>query len=167
MPENAITPLVLLVLGILLIILEVAVIPGFGVAGVMGLGLLVGGTIMVWTSYGASVGAATLFTAAAISVALIWWFFHSRASRLLVRTETITGDSSDVPSLTFLLGKQGTVLTPLRPSGAAMIDGDKYDVICEGEFLDKDTRVVVTHFTTNSIVVDRVRRSTGEEGQDV
>ncbi len=155
--NDPVTPVVLLILGLLLIVLEVAIIPGFGVAGVMGMALLVAGTAILWTIYGALVGGGSLLLSVIICGLVIWVFFKSRASRMLVMERQITGDSSDVPGMTWLMGRSGIVTKPLRPAGIAEFDGEPHDVISEGEFIDQGAAVVVIRINTNSIVVQRQR----------
>jgi len=157
MTSDPVTPIVLLVIGLLLIVVEIAIIPGFGIAGVMGMALLGAGTVVIWSLYGATVGAASLVLSAVICVLVIWVFFRSRASRRLILEGQIKGDSSDVPTMTWLKGRQGVVTKPLRPAGTAVIEGDPYDVISEGEFIDQGVAVVVLRIDTNSIVVERQR----------
>jgi len=140
-----------------MLLIEVAIIPGFGIAGVIGLILLGSGNVVVWGMYGATVGAGSMVLSAIISVLMVWMFFKSRAARRLIREEQITGDSSDVPSLTHLVGRTGTVTKPLRPSGTAEIDGDPYDVVSEGQFIDQGDTVVVIRISTNSLVVEKTR----------
>lgn len=162
MPSDAVTPIILLVLGLLLLVIEVAIIPGFGIAGVLGTGLLVAGTAVVWAVYGAAIGAASLLLSAVISALVIWLFFKSRASRRLIMERQITGDSSAVPAMTWLMGRAGVVTKPLRPAGVAEIDDEPYDVISEGEFIDQGVAVVVIRINTNSIVVERQREETNK-----
>jgi len=52
-----------------------------------------------------------------------------------------------------LVGKHGTTQSPLRPSGIALIDGKRVDVVSEGEFIDRDTAIEVTHTEGARIVV--------------
>ena len=157
MPTDPLTPITMLVFGILLLLVEIAIIPGFGLAGVLGAILMGAGTVIIWVTHGAIPGAASLVLSAIISVVMVWVFFKSRASRLLVREKKIEGDSSDVPSLTHLIGRTGVVVKPLRPSGIAEVDGDPYDVVSEGQFLDQGVAVVVIRISTNSLVVEKVQ----------
>ncbi len=157
MPSDPITPIALLVIGILLLLVEIVIIPGFGVAGIIGLILMGSGTVVIWATYGATWGAASLVISTLIAVVMVWLFFKSRASRFLVREKKIEGDSSDVPSLTHLVGRSGVVVKPLRPSGIAEVDGEPYDVVSEGQFIDQGTAVVVIRINTNSLVVEKVQ----------
>jgi len=58
------------------------------------------------------------------------------------------------------LGKNGSAFSPLRPAGIAVIDGERVDVVSDGEFIDAGMPVVVTRVDGNRIVVRRHRAST-------
>ena len=63
------------------------------------------------------------------------------------------GVSSQSPELMLFLDKEGRAMTDLRPSGTAMIEGKRLDVVSRGEYIDKDTNLVVIAVTANQIVV--------------
>ena len=52
-----------------------------------------------------------------------------------------------------LLGQPGTAATRLVPSGKALIGDELIDVITGGEFLDRDTAIVVVEVRGNRVVV--------------
>ena len=52
-----------------------------------------------------------------------------------------------------LVGKTGEVLTELRPSGTARIDGQPVDVISEGSFIAKGTQIVVLSVNGSRVIV--------------
>ncbi len=52
-----------------------------------------------------------------------------------------------------MVGRVGTAATPLRPAGAIDIDGERLDVVTEGEFLAAGTRVRVLYVQGNRVVV--------------
>ncbi|MBU2584899.1 MAG: serine protease, partial [Bacteroidetes bacterium] len=54
-----------------------------------------------------------------------------------------------------LLGKVGTAQTNLRPAGSALIDGKKYDVLADGEFLQKGDSIVVTSVSGIKVTVKK------------
>ena len=153
---EVIVPLVLMVLGLALIFIEIAIVPGFGLVGVAGGILLVGGAVVVWSTAGAAWGAAALLVACPLFVAALWFFFKSGAANRLVQHEKITGDSSSVAELKNLVGLPGIATSALRPSGIAEIEGKRYDVVTDGgEFVEKGESVVVVRIDTNSIVVEK------------
>ena len=54
-----------------------------------------------------------------------------------------------------LLDKKGKTITPLRPSGIAEIEGNRYSVVAEGEMINKGIEIVVINIKGNNIVVDQ------------
>jgi len=56
-----------------------------------------------------------------------------------------------------LLGREGTSLTVLRPSGMARIDGRKVSVLTAGEYIDRGARIRVTRAEGNRIFVREVK----------
>lgn len=56
-----------------------------------------------------------------------------------------------------LIGKQGIVMTTLRPAGKADIDGESHDVVSTGEFIEKGAKVVVSEVDGNRIVVKPIK----------
>ena len=55
-----------------------------------------------------------------------------------------------------LLGKQGKVLTELRPAGTILVNGGPVDVVSEGAFIGKEEIVEVVAVHGNRVVVRKV-----------
>ena len=55
-----------------------------------------------------------------------------------------------------LIGREGTVLTELRPAGSALIDDAPVDVVSEGAYLEKGTAVKVIAVNGNRVVVRKI-----------
>jgi membrane-bound serine protease (ClpP class) len=53
------------------------------------------------------------------------------------------------------VGKEGIAFTDLRPSGIALIEDQRLDVVTEGKYLDKDTKIVVVSVSGNQIIVNQ------------
>jgi membrane-bound ClpP family serine protease len=53
------------------------------------------------------------------------------------------------------VGSQGTVLSTLRPSGKIEVEGDIYEAMTEGSFIEKGEAVVVTRVMGSAVVVER------------
>ena len=114
--------LILVLIGAALIIIEM-LIPGFGIAGISGAAAVIAGLII-----GSNDPISALFSVAILVVIL---------SIAAEATDRVTAESAG------LIGKQGIALTALRPSGAALINGKRYDVLADGEFIAKDEPIVV------------------------
>jgi membrane-bound serine protease (ClpP class) len=58
-------------------------------------------------------------------------------------------------SLLLLKGKTGTAATVLRPSGKVDIEGEIYDAVTSGEFIDKGVAVTVTKIEATQLYVEK------------
>lgn len=145
---------ILLGIGFVAIGIEVFVLPGFGVAGLLGLGL-VGASIVLALVSGAPSGGdivralAILGAAAVITLAVLFaWIRHlpysTRFRRVMLQDghEAAEGYVSALPRAD-LVGKSGLAVTDLRPSGVAVFRDERVDVITEGDYVRQGTAVIV------------------------
>ena len=150
-------------LGLLLLVLELFIIPGFGIAGILGLICIF--TSILW-SYGVSNLNEGLWVLAGalllLSVSIVFIFRqlprmgeHSKGG-LFLSDAIQVGAKSNPDKLKFLLGKQGTVKTDLRPSGSIIIDSKVYEAISQGEFVEAKEKVEVISSEAYQVVVRRV-----------
>lgn len=170
--------LVLFGIGVLLLLAEIFVIPGFGVAGISGLVLVVGSLFAALVGNiglqfpGAEELASAVLTMAITMVLLIVMMFSlgrylprsERFSQLVLSPELSSlGGYVSADTIDDLKGKSGRSLTPLRPSGAADIDGERVDVISAGEFIPADTAIEVVRVSGSRVEVRRkLLEPTGE-----
>jgi membrane-bound serine protease (ClpP class) len=155
--NNLMFPLILQLIGIAVIIVEV-IVPTGGLLAFVSTGLLGGSLYLVFTRVSPAVG--YLFVAADMVVIPVTVFI---GFKLLARSpvslkKSLTkedGVQSQSPELEQVLGMEGKTLTPLRPSGVALIDGKRLDVVSRGEYLEKSTDIVVTSVTGNQIIVSK------------
>jgi membrane-bound serine protease (ClpP class) len=155
-------------IGLLLIAVEVFVLPGFGVAGILGgLALLGGlgsslvGAGATWEAIVTAVGRAALSLLLAILAGLALLRLFPRlpgGRRLILQTGLSSGAGyiSEPEGDRRWLGHRGTVVSPLRPSGIAQLDGERVDVVSDGDFLEAGTLIEVIRVDGNRIVVRSV-----------
>lgn len=146
--------LALALIGILLLVIE-AFIPGFGVFGVGG---LISMTASIFLSVRTPELALQYLMWASIAFVLaIFAIVRGISRRGLGKALTLHHDAHGyvVPrvDLTYLLGQEGKALTILRPAGTAMIQGERLDVVTEGEFLPAGTMVAVIRVDGTRVVV--------------
>jgi membrane-bound serine protease (ClpP class) len=158
--------------GLALLVLEVFVIPGFGLAGVLGIGALLAGLSLSLVGGGATwefvfqaVGRVIISILLALVASLVMLRFLPRlpfGRRLILETGLAAGEgyASAPAGDSNWLGKGGTAVSALRPAGIADIDGERVDVVSDGEFIDSGARIVVTRVDGNRIVVRRHQVST-------
>lgn len=158
--------------GLVLLVLEVFVIPGFGVAGALGIAALLGGLSLSLFGAGASwefilkaAGRVVFSLLLALVASLAVLRFLPRlpfGRRLILETGLLAGagGGSAPESDRNWLGKSGTAVSPLRPAGIAEIEGERVDVVSDGELIEPGVPIVVTRVDGNRIVVRRHRVST-------
>jgi membrane-bound serine protease (ClpP class) len=104
----------------------------------------------------AVLGASVVITLA-ITVA---WFRHlptSRRFRGLIHSDAATTAEGFLSALPRgdLIGKTGVAITDLRPAGVATVDGERMDVVTEGEYIPSGVRVEVIRTESYRHVVRR------------
>jgi membrane-bound serine protease (ClpP class) len=145
---------ILLGAGLIALGIEVFVLPGFGVAGIVGLVAI--GTAIVLAMLGggptpADVTQALLVLGAslALTAAVIYaWFRHlptsTRFSGLLLHQSVDrAGGFLSAPERHDLVGQDGVATTDLRPSGTATFGEERVDVVADGEYIPAGTRIRV------------------------
>lgn len=149
------------VLGIAALILEIFFVPGFGVAGVIGIILLGWGVLLISVDIFQATQALTVALVVTL-VALMggaWLatkFKFWRRVALVDRQKREEGYLAPQRDLEQLLGLQGVAATPLRPAGSALIDGRRIDVVTEGEFISPGTQVVVFKIESTRVIVKAI-----------
>lgn len=142
----------LLGLGLILLSVEVFILPGFGIAGVLGLAAVSGAAVLAMLGAlptGADVLQAVLVLGAGmvISAALLFaWLRHlpssARGSGLLLREGIGAKEGYRSGAVrTELVDRQATALTDLRPAGIADVEGERVDVVTEGGYIKAGTLV--------------------------
>src|SRR5699024_3448601 len=139
--------IVLLILGIILIILEFFV-PG-GIIGLLGFGAILGSLFMSGYDFGHMLISIAIALVVGIVAAVILYRSIGmekgifRHIILRDRTTTELGYVSSVNRLE-LIGLVGKTVTPLRPSGTAIFENERLDVVSEGGFveIDKEVKIV-------------------------
>jgi membrane-bound serine protease (ClpP class) len=142
----------LLVVGCLLVLAE-TILPGM-VAGVLGILCIMGGVVAGYAKFGTPIGHYILLgVAVALVVGAVVWvrvFPETRLARIFISEQSVGNLDVEKPAL---LGQTGTALSHLRPSGVALINGKRVDVITEGSMIEKDTPVKVIALEGLRVVV--------------
>ena len=169
--------IVLFIIGIGLIIAEVFVIPGFGVAGIAGIA-----AVMISLSLAmlknidgfdftfvptADIGAAFLMVSSVMVVGVLLLIFasknlaDSKAFKRLTLSTVQNKDQGYVISASLeksLEGQEGVVVADLRPAGKIEINDEQYDAQSDGEFIKAGTKVIVRKQQGAYLIVNQVRK---------
>jgi membrane-bound serine protease (ClpP class) len=144
----------LLGLGAIALAVEIFVLPGFGVAGVLGGLAIVTSMVLAMIGKHPSTGdvaqaLAVLGASLFITLAVIYaWLRHlpnsGRFSGLLLRGAVHKSQGFvSAPTRGDLVGRDGVAVTDLRPSGTARVGDERLDVVTEGEYVPQGSRVQV------------------------
>lgn len=161
--------------GLVLLAVELFVIPGFGVTGIAGTLAILGGLSLsligagaTWDLVVAAVGrvAVSLLVALAASLALLRFLPRLPFGRRLILDTglgALAGYASAPEGDRRWLGRRGTAASPLRPAGIADLEGERVDVVSEGEYIAAGTPIEVVRVEGNRIIVRRVRGGSDKE----
>jgi len=175
----------LILIGLLLISIEIFVIPGFGIVGMLGLLSFFAGVFMAMVpilpnldhapdfipqiSIQPFLEAAMLNTSVAIILIAVGAYLVGKYmpkmplfDGIILQTSTSSADgyvASDVEENSKLIGEEGVTMTPLHPSGIALVNKKRIDVVSDGSFIDKDEPVRVKFVQGPRIVVVPVSAS--------
>lgn len=168
------TELLILLAGVVFLGAELFITPGFGALGIIGIGLIAVAMVMSfqgfvlpapempWEQEILEQNLLRVFGSIAGSVLLIFIFFWQVFPRLSqvvpgpYLSATLAGTSVRTEaSAAISVSARGIVEKPLRPSGTVRIGDRSYDVVTEGEFIEKGAPVFVLEVEGNRIVVAR------------
>ncbi len=155
MNNNLNLTVILQLVGVLVIIAEI-IIPSGGILSVLAVGLFGYSLYIVFSQVSASAG--MVFVMADIIVIPILVYFGIKVLAkspvtLRARLSKKDGVTSQNLEQNRYLGMVGRAVTDLRPSGVAIINESRIDVVTRGEYLEKQTEIVVTAVRGNQIIV--------------
>lgn len=89
-------------------------------------------------------------------ISMVLWmklFPKTKAGGKLTLKTDLADAKAQEPGLDELIGKEGVAVTDLKPSGIAMIDNHRIDVITQGEMIDKGKPIFVIDVNANRVIV--------------
>ncbi len=167
--------IIVFVIGVILLLLEIFVIPGFGITGVLGilaiisslfLGLLPSFDFITPESFESALW--QLAIALVLSIIFTYFLFKyllpkSEIWNSFILKEKIQSNSGYDGTITrkgkeILPGQKGIALSDLRPSGIALIQNLRIDVVTQGEYIDKGEDIEVVAKDGLRIIVKKISK---------
>jgi membrane-bound serine protease (ClpP class) len=168
---------VLFLVGIAFLAVELLVLPGFGIAGVMGIGLIGVSIILACQTFvvpatvydlQTTTGAVGTLVLSSVIFLVIAYFMTTYLGRIPILSQLVLtpapaqsgGEESEVedsripPEKKIPVGAYGETMTILRPGGRAMIDGEPVDVVSTGDVIAAGVKVRVVEATYGRIIVE-------------
>jgi len=169
--------ILLFVVGVVFIGIELFVVPGFGLFGIGGILMVIASLVLAGQDFIVPESDAQFEKLAWSMLPILGAFGGVIAGGFLLqkvfpnsplfrrlaleppqpRESSIDGtDSEAIVDWSHLLGRKGEAVTPIMPSGKARIDGKVYDVITDGQVVDKGESIEVVEAVGNRVVVQKV-----------
>ena len=155
MNRSLFLPVALQLVGVLVIIAEI-IIPSGGLLAILALGIFGYSLYFVFANVSLSFGIGFVLADVILIPVLVYFgikFMARSPVTLRTRLSKTDGVTSQSPDQNRWMDCAGRALTDLRPSGVAMIDGQRLDVVTRGEYIDKQTPIVVIAVRGNQIIV--------------
>lgn len=140
----------LILAGIILILAELLLIPGVGVAGILGVLSICGASWYAFAVLGPLTGAiVTIFNVVALAV-LTCFALRSRTWKKFELNTVIEKKESEI---NVNVGDRGRTVTRLAPMGTASISDTRMEVTALEGMIDAGTEIEVAHIEKNKIYV--------------
>ncbi|MGI6450390.1 MAG: NfeD family protein [Desulfitobacteriia bacterium] len=148
----------LIIVGIILIFLEIFIIPGFGIAGIPGIIIMLFGVYLAADNFAEGV----IYLLVTFLVTGLLIFIGLKTGHLKKIWRKISLDEKQNSNQGYIApkeeyvhyqGKTGTALTLLRPAGSALIEGERVDVVTEGSFIAKGSKIKVIAVEGTRVIV--------------
>lgn len=140
-------------MGIIFLLLEILVVPGTTVVGLIGAGMLVGAVVTAFSTFGVTAGVLTLVGSLLISVLAIVLALKSNTWRKAMLNTEIDGRVNVVEPDKILVGDEGMAITRLNPMGKALFRDEFFEVTSKSNLIAENTPIVVVKVDGNKIIV--------------
>ncbi|HOY67660.1 MAG TPA: NfeD family protein [Candidatus Ozemobacteraceae bacterium] len=154
--------LAMLIGGLILLFVEVALIPGFGLTGVTGILVIIAGLGLAFWKLDIRLAVLYSFGSMAALIGLILWaiyiFPHTSVGKKFVLETKISIEDGYTATrdLERYVGMEGIATSDLRPSGIARIGDERLDVLSDGEFVPRQSRIKVLRVRNGALIVGAI-----------
>ena len=144
---------VLILVGFLFLLLEILVLPGISVAGIIGFVLIAIGVWQAYAVYGSLAGSLTLVGCIVFSAGGLYYSLKSGTWKWAALNKNVEGKVNLVDAGNIKPGDSGRAVSRLAPMGKALINDEYFEVKTQGDYVDAGTEVEVISIDFNKITV--------------
>lgn len=145
--------IILICLGVVFLLLEVLVIPGTTVAGIVGFAMIFVGLWQAYASKGIMEGHITLGLTIVITAVTLYFSFKAGTWKRMALKTSIDSRMDQLEGIIIKEGDSGNTVSRLAPSGKALINNEIVEVHTFGEFIDQEVEISVISVKDNKIFV--------------
>ena len=143
----------LILVGLVLIFAEILLIPGIGIAGVLGLLSMGGSCFYAFNQLGTNAGVIVTIVNAALIVALTIWVLRAKTWKRFTLNTNIDSKAIDLIEDKLSVGDRGRTLSRLSPMGSAKIMDEVYEVKALEGMIDSGVEIEMVLIEDNRIYV--------------
>ena len=143
----------LILVGLVLMFAELLLVPGVGVAGLLGLISMGGSCFCAFHQYGNTVGAIVTAVNVLLLIALIIWVLRAKTWKRMTLETNIDSKAVSSEAAVLAVGDRGKTLTRLAPMGSARFGNYVVEVKAVEGMLDPNIEVTVVLIEDNKIYV--------------
>jgi membrane-bound ClpP family serine protease len=140
-----------IIIGLLLLFAEILIIPGVGVAGILGVLSLVGSCVYAFLEVSTTAGIITTVSVVVLLVVMTIYVLRAKTWKRISLNTNI--DSKAISDVKVSVGDSGKTITRLAPMGQAVIRGESTEVKALEGMIDSNVEVVVVMIDDNKIYV--------------
>jgi membrane-bound serine protease (ClpP class) len=158
MDKIFILPIALQLIGTIVVFVEV-IIPSGGLLGILALSLFGYSIYFVIENISMAVGIGFVCADLVILpvVVVVGFKYLAKSSATLSKElSSESGVSSQSKEFEDFLGEEGVATSDLRPSGTALINNKRIDVVSRGDYISKSSKIIVHKVTGNQIIVNKL-----------
>ena len=145
----------LIIAGLILFIIEVFLLPGISIAGIISAICLLYANYYAFDTMGTLPGCITLAISAIGVIAITVWFMRSKTVDKLSLKKTIDYKPEPLKGLNLKAGDEGVALTRLALIGNAEFDGNIIEVRSTGDFIEEKSRIRVNRIRDGIVLVEK------------
>lgn len=151
-----VTVISLILFGLILIVVEVIVIPGTTIVGILGFIFLIIGIVFSFSYFGSETGWVTVGVSAGTAGVILYYSFKADVwSRFSSKTKIDSRvNEGELDSLK--IGDEGVTVSSLRPVGKAELNGKLYEVKSFGDYLDNGIKIKIIKINSSQIIVEPI-----------
>lgn len=133
-------------------------VPGFGVFGAIGIICTAISVVLtfLYMPYGIYIVTGEIIILAIIVYFAVKYVKRKQLYGRLILNESLGKDTNDVSDLKNLIGQQGVSKTALKPFGFAEINGNSVEVRSDVNYIQENTKIIVSEIVNNKVVVKEV-----------
>ena len=147
----------LVIVGLLLMGVELLIIPGFGVTGILGIISFVGSGYLTFVNFGVTTGVLVIVAEIVLITAFVVLLLRSKTWKKLTLNTNIEAKVDDVPQSKGVdVGMTGVALTRMAPAGLAEIGDITLEVFSRDSIIDGGSKVEVVDIIDNKVIVKKI-----------